>query len=72
MPEVDAEIAEAINAVLEELAEEVDGRYDNENLTNSAPAILHMSALTTLMRQAGHDTPQLCDDLAARLARKRN
>jgi hypothetical protein len=72
MPEVDAEFADAINAVLEELAEEVDGRYNSENLTDAAPAILHMSALTKLMRQAGHNTPQLCDDLDARLARKRN
>ncbi len=72
MPIVDAQFAVAINAVLQDLAEEVELRYTTATLVNATGAITSMKVLAELLRQAGYEPPELCDQLTSRLARQRN
>ncbi|MBY3151355.1 hypothetical protein HFO56_03000 [Rhizobium laguerreae] len=66
------EFADALNEVIRELAEEIDWRYEGDDLMAAAPAIRKIERAVAILRKASFEPCQPAVDLLAKYKRRQN
>lgn len=67
-----SEFADALNEVIKELAEEIDWRYEPDELMAAAPSISKIERAVSILTEAKHEPAQSAVELIAKYKRQQN